>query len=227
MTADDDTLIPFFMPALSAVLIHAEDKKGEPLTPAEVLEIRDNAACIMMKTSDVQAMIESRGYVDIDPENCWYDWQYLRRELGRKPDLDPGAKINPMDNSDPEYQQTIADAHDSLDQFRDRLLADGQPTPNALVKTKVTDGQNSVLMWLANTRISESGFVAELFEIPETLSGFEVGQAMEVNEVDLLDWMVNDQGTLHGGYSIRYYRSTLPEEEKVSYDNFIGVTNYA
>jgi hypothetical protein len=30
---------------------------------------------------------------DVDPENCWYDFQMLRRELGRRPDVDPGARV--------------------------------------------------------------------------------------------------------------------------------------
>ncbi len=49
----------------------AEDKKGEPLTNDKVLSIRDNAACIMMTQIDAEKLAESRGYDDLDPENCW------------------------------------------------------------------------------------------------------------------------------------------------------------
>ena len=42
-----------------------------------------------------------------------------------------------------------------------------------------------------------------------------------------LDWMVNDGGILHGGFSIRYQRSRLPESERSAYDAHIGVTEYA
>ena len=86
----NDELVPVFMPALSALLLQAEDLKGSPLTPDEVMAIRDNANCAMTKHTVAEELNHSRGYVDIDPENCWYEWQYLRRELGRKPDLDPG-----------------------------------------------------------------------------------------------------------------------------------------
>ncbi|OYW19053.1 MAG: hypothetical protein B7Z52_04120, partial [Burkholderiales bacterium 12-64-5] len=53
----------------------AEDKKGAPLTKEEVHTIRDSGACIMLKTVDARKMDDSRGYRDIDPENCWHDWQ--------------------------------------------------------------------------------------------------------------------------------------------------------
>ena len=90
MTEDAD-LIPVFVPALGAILIAAEDQKGTPLTADEVISIRDKAACVMMSTSRAERLAESRGYDDIDPENCWYEWQMLRRELNRRPDLDPGV----------------------------------------------------------------------------------------------------------------------------------------
>jgi uncharacterized protein YegJ (DUF2314 family) len=60
---------------------------------------------------------------------------------------------------------------------------------------------------------------------PEQLG--PLGDELEMPEESLLDWMVNDNGVLHGGFSIRYYRSTLPEDERDEYDNYIGVTEYA
>lgn len=41
MEADDEQLVPVFIPALGAILVMAEDQKGEPLTYDEVLTIRD------------------------------------------------------------------------------------------------------------------------------------------------------------------------------------------
>ena len=79
--SDDTDLIPVFIPALGAILIAAEDNKREPLTIEEVVSIRDNSTCIMMTHADSAKLAESRGYNDIDPENCWYDWQMLRREI--------------------------------------------------------------------------------------------------------------------------------------------------
>ena len=94
MSVEDEELIPVFVPSLSAVLLNTENEKGQPLTYEEVIQLRDNASCKMAGHEQIARLAESRGYEDIDPENCWYDWQHLRRELGREPELDPGPNTS-------------------------------------------------------------------------------------------------------------------------------------
>jgi uncharacterized protein YeaC (DUF1315 family) len=77
----DEQLIPVFIPALAPLLVRAEQLKGAPLTEEEVLRVRDNAICVMMTAQQKAATEEQRGYQDIDPENCWAEWQELREEL--------------------------------------------------------------------------------------------------------------------------------------------------
>lgn len=227
MANHGDDLVPVFMPALSVVLVSAEDEKGKPLTYDEVIRIRDKAPCMMMSVEKAEELAQSRGYDDIDPENCWYDWQHLRRELGRKPDLDPGPKFNQIKNSDPEYQRSIQEAQKRLDEFRSMLFADGKPRMEALVKTRIIDGDNSAFVWLSNTRMKGLNFIAEFFELPATFKSHVIGETVEITSDKLLDWMVNVNGLLHGGFSLRYHRSRLPENERLAFDNHIGVTHYA
>jgi hypothetical protein len=82
----EEELIPVPVPALVAVLLNKENEKGSPLTEAEVLEIRDSAACIMMPISVASKMEESRGYTDISPEYAWEHWQQARKELIKEND---------------------------------------------------------------------------------------------------------------------------------------------
>jgi len=77
-------LVPLFMPPLATMLAHAEGLKGNPLTEAEVLQVRDKATCIMMKSNDAEKMIETRGFRDVNPENCWADWHRLRVQMTGK-----------------------------------------------------------------------------------------------------------------------------------------------
>jgi hypothetical protein len=74
-------LVPVFIPALVVILLHSERQKGSPLTEQEVLNIRDNGACIMMPVEHIRALAESRGYEDLDPENVWAEWQQARTEI--------------------------------------------------------------------------------------------------------------------------------------------------
>jgi len=223
---NSEELVPVFIPALVALLVNFEDKKGSPLTQVEVIAIRDGAACIMMEPADSRKMDESRGYCDIDPENCWYDWQMTRREMGRLPEIDPGPRFDLFRSDDPEYQRTIQVARASIERFREMLPADGSPRPDALIKTRLEDGEFSVFMWLNNVAIAGVDFSAELFELPESMPSFEVGIRYPVKYDALVDWMVKENGRLYGGYSLRYHRSRLPDDKKADFDQNIGVTEY-
>jgi len=82
--AEEDNLVLVFIPALAPLLLRAEELKGSALTEEEALRVRDNATCVTMTAEQATALEESRGYQDIDPENCWAEWQRLREELGRQ-----------------------------------------------------------------------------------------------------------------------------------------------
>lgn len=75
-----DQLCLVFVPALVTVLLNAETTKGTPLTEAEVLEIRDSAACIAVPVEVALSMENERGYRDLVAEDCWAQWQQYRRE---------------------------------------------------------------------------------------------------------------------------------------------------
>ena len=76
-----DPLRLVIVPALVAILLNAEEKKGAPLTESEVNEIRDNAPCIAMPASAAAAVEAGRGYADIEAEAAWAEWQRVRLEL--------------------------------------------------------------------------------------------------------------------------------------------------
>ncbi|CAN5468503.1 hypothetical protein BH11CYA1_BH11CYA1_20010 [soil metagenome] len=74
-----EDLVPHFMPALGTLLALLEMKKKERLSEQEIIECRDNAACIMMQRQHVEEMKATMG-VDVDPENVLADWQKRRIE---------------------------------------------------------------------------------------------------------------------------------------------------
>src|SRR5579871_2481864 len=74
-------LIPVFIPPLANVLAHAEKTKGSPLAENEVEAVRDKSACIMMTREDAGKMPESRGFIDVNPQNVWVDWHRLRPQM--------------------------------------------------------------------------------------------------------------------------------------------------
>lgn len=220
----DEPLVPVIMPPLSAILTSAEDKKGSPLTIDEVNDIRDKAPAIMLPQSAQRAMVESRGYEDIDPNNVWYDWQMLRREMGRVQDIDPGIRRSFTNNDDPAYRATISNAQNSLNEFS--ALVQALPHATHMLKTVIIDGEERSNLWLHYIGAIEEGFVATPFEVPTSFKSVKVGSEITLAIPDVLDWMIIDEGSAHGGYSIRFLRNQKPEREKKKFDEFMGIQTY-
>lgn len=84
-TKEEDIVI-VFIPSLGETLQLAQQQKGSPLTEEEIVEIRDSAPCITMEREDAIKGTEGRGFIDVDPENCWTDWhRYLADKTGTGP----------------------------------------------------------------------------------------------------------------------------------------------
>lgn len=77
--SEQGRLIIYPVPSLVAVLLNRERAKGSPLTEEEVRHIADNCQAIMMLPDIARLMDKQRGYRDIDPENCWQEWQQVRK----------------------------------------------------------------------------------------------------------------------------------------------------
>lgn len=79
--SEHDDLVIYPIPSLIATLINREQAKGSPLTEAEVLKIRDGCTSVAVPRDVAAKIDEHRGYIDIDPERVWEQWQEARREL--------------------------------------------------------------------------------------------------------------------------------------------------
>jgi len=76
-----EQLCVVFIPALSVALQSAETNKGSPLTESEVLKVRDQATCVAVPFDVAQDMDNERGFRDLVAEDCWKEWQRLRRSV--------------------------------------------------------------------------------------------------------------------------------------------------
>ncbi|ANH66573.1 hypothetical protein [Mitsuaria sp. 7] len=82
-TESEEPLLLVFIPALLVLLLNAEQKKGSPLTEAEVNAIRDSGVCMALPVSAALALAEKRGYPDINADEAWTEWQRARVELAQ------------------------------------------------------------------------------------------------------------------------------------------------
>jgi uncharacterized protein YegJ (DUF2314 family) len=129
--------------------------------------------------------------------------------------------------TDPEFRQTVVDAQRSLHAFRQLLRSKDSAEWYPSVKTRLTAGKETAFIWLLVVDDTSAGFVATVFEIPPAFEGIRVGDQVSVSDTEVMDWMVNQSGVLRGGFSLRYQRSKLPPERQASFDQRVGVLEYA
>ena len=79
--SDSEHLVIYPMPSLVSTLLNREQTKGSPLTEAEVLQIRDDCPSVAVPIDIVPKIDAERGYKDINPENCWAEWQEARQRF--------------------------------------------------------------------------------------------------------------------------------------------------
>jgi hypothetical protein len=77
--------VPVFINPLVMLLAGRERQKGQPLTEAEVIEVRDSAVCTLMTLSQAERFyseLDARVPVlRLDPERVWEQWQAVRDRL--------------------------------------------------------------------------------------------------------------------------------------------------
>ncbi len=77
-----EPMVMVFLNPLVMLLAGREKQKGSPLTEAEVLEVRDNAACTQMPLSQAEKFYTSLDaqmpIPRLNPERIWEEWQAAR-----------------------------------------------------------------------------------------------------------------------------------------------------
>ena len=132
-----------------------------------------------------------------------------------------------IDSDNPLYQAAIEQARASMAQFLAHIAVARFTGLIPCIKARITAGDEEAFLWLMNARPDGPDFVAEVFEIPPAFAGIAAGDEIRVPRDEILDWMVNEDGVLHGGFSLRYQRSLLPEDRRAWFDEHIGVTRFS
>ena len=133
-------------------------------------------------------------------------------------------------SDDPAMRAAHSRCARTMDEFRAHVLRAGDHLCAA--KLRFRDPAQDVLLylWLTSVFVDESSgrYVGTFFEVPPALQEWHwPGQELEFEGEDVFDWMVNDDGVVHGGFTLRVMRGRLPESEREAYDRRLGATQWA
>lgn len=141
-----------------------------------------------------------------------------------------------ISNSDKEFQGAYRLASETIDDFIKMLQKDEKSIYSVKLRFRDPDlseklGEDRFLyIWLTNVYYHEDKNIlsGEFFELPQEMQKWhKVGQRLGFDKEDVFDWMIIDSnGQLRGGYTLRVSRSKLPENERVEFDKHVGVSVY-
>lgn len=156
-----------------------------------------------------------------------------------KPSVFPQSPSEPLfvaiSEDDPEIVQAHARVARSIGLFKSQVTQPGDHICSAKLRFRDPDrseerGEDQFFfLWLTNTYFhpNEGMFSAEFFEVPEHFAKWHpVGERLAFDPEDIFDWMVNDKGHIHGGFTLRVNRSRLTSEDQAAYDEFVGATTW-
>jgi uncharacterized protein YegJ (DUF2314 family) len=136
-------------------------------------------------------------------------------------------------DGDPEMQQAYAQAAETVSLFQEFVERTGDHMCCAKLRFRDPDrseelGEDRFLfLWLNSVYYhqAERLFSGAFFELPaEFTKWHQVGKRLGFEADDIFDWMVNDDGHLYGGFTLRVVRAHLPEQDRARYDKYTGVT---
>ncbi|MBI3926987.1 MAG: DUF2314 domain-containing protein [Armatimonadetes bacterium] len=131
-----------------------------------------------------------------------------------------------ISHDDPEVAAATQRARDTFPLFVEHFLCP-YDYGHYLVKSRITEGEESILLWLLVVEASLASVTAVVFEIPPEFGRHPCGTRLELTRDEILDWRITRNGTLLGGFSARMVRDRIPPEERLQYDLYTGTISYA
>ena len=140
----------------------------------------------------------------------------------------------------PRREQDLLDAYakasETMSEFKNHVTTPGAHICSAKLRfrdPKLSDdlGEDRyAFIWLTSTQYHEDDglYSAEFFEVPKEFQEWhQVGQRLTFESEDVFDWMVNYDGYVHGGFTLRAVKKHLSDADKASHDEYIGVREWA
>ena len=126
-------------------------------------------------------------------------------------------------SEDTEPDSAIAEARGSLDTFITKITT---PHPNqtfVAVKVRFTPpGESPQDIWVDEVTYTNGVFWGNMGDDIPSLR-LEAGEKVTINEEDIVDWMIVEDGKLVGGYTIRLAVQRMSPEER---ERFLETLDY-
>ena len=123
-----------------------------------------------------------------------------------------------LDQDDEELARITEHARETLPDFFRHLLRPEKGESNFRVKYPFRadrdSGFNMEQLWLSDIKFKNGVFYGVVANTPFYISAIKKGDTVTFSAGDITDWMYTSNGTITGGYSIKYLLEQLPEHSE-------------
>ena len=144
----------------------------------------------------------------------------IERDQHRRP-VDLPAGMTYVKSEDPGWKAAVDSARSNVDEFIGTLAHRTPQQSEFKLLWLAEDQRVGELLWVSQLRYEGSTFVGAVEEKPKVVKGVQVGQPVVINKDDIIDWMFMDGDELVGGYTLRYKRSRMSDEDRAEVDSRI------
>lgn len=137
------------------------------------------------------------------------------------------VSISTFTDADPELMKAVRQAQDTMYIFRRAFLS---PKPNyqfMSVKVRFESRQGTEDMWTEPIEIIDNTFLVRMIEGVALELKAHPDRYVEVRDEDVIDWMIlQTDGTVQGGYTLRIFYDSLSPEEQEQYRQNTGYLRF-
>lgn len=138
----------------------------------------------------------------------------------------PAEEVVTVSEDDQEMNSAIERAQETLPLFVDAMQSPAHATDLFTIKAKFPYGTGEAAehMWVSDLTVTEEGFKGILGNEPEYVKDLQMGDAVDVKQENVTDWMILHDGQMLGGFSVHLLRSRMSETEQIQFDEQVGFT---
>ena len=150
--------------------------------------------------------------------------EQVDHEAGKIVAREGGPAVHMVSGEDPEMNSAIAQARSTVDTFITSLQNPGQNQTYFSIKAKIVDGEHSEHMWLYDVGFDGNQFQGKIGNNPLNVKNVSLGDDLVLGPSEISDWMIVEDNTLVGGYTIRVIRNRLSDEDRKKFDQDLPFT---
>ena len=136
------------------------------------------------------------------------------------------AKIIDVDDGDSDYDQAFQDARTSFHRLESLWAGPYEGVRHFMIKVCFDGVRRPIFLWLELTEILDNAYVGCVFESTDELTNVSEGDTVHVPKDLALDWLVNDHGVIHGGFTLLVERRRLSGQQLAAFDESLEAESW-